>query len=196
MRANLYNYCTVEFPNMKQLTDADLAALKQFGKAMDTYLASAKNNNGQVEFNQEVNVKSSSEVQAQNASFTYEDTMRTYFNEVDIKSADTDPNTAGIPKNQAAADADNKKAEADEKKAREKAISNAIKSYIKANSQILSAKMSAMVSAKKQSMQIFRWYLKAYNDQTNNGKENQENRQNNPAGRQNNNNQSISDAIG
>lgn len=193
MRQNLYNYCTVEFPNMKQLTDADLAALKQFGKAMDTYLASAKNNNGQVEFNQEVNVKSSSEVQAQNASFTYEDTMKMYLNEIEVRS-DTDPNAAGIPKNQAAANADNEKQEADEKKAREKAISNAVKSYIKANSQILSAKMSAIVTAKKQSMQIFRWYLKAYNDQTNNGKEKQANRQNNPTGK--NNNQSISDAIG
>lgn len=193
MRQNLFNYCTNEFPNMKELTNADLAALKQFGKAMDTYLASAKNGT-QTQFNQEVNVKSSSEVQAQNASFTYEDTMRTYFNEVDINSADTDPNAAGIPKNQAAADADNKKAEADNKKEKETAISNAIKSYIKANSQIMSAKMSAIVTAEKQSMKILKWYVKEYNNQTNKGKEKPANK-NNPEGRQNNN-QSISDAIG
>lgn len=192
MRQNLFNYCTNEFPNMKELTNADLAALKQFGKAMDTYLASAKNGT-QTQFNQEVNVKSSSEVQAQNASYTYEDTMRIYFNEdgVDIKPVDSDPNAAGIPKNQAAADADNKKAEADSKKEKETAISNAVKSYIKANSQIMSAKMSAIVTAEKQSMKILKWYVKEYNNQTGKGKEKPANKNNPEGGNQNKENESI-----
>ena len=197
MRANIYKYCTTDFPTIKEATNADMAALKQFGKAMDTYISTTKNSNDRVEFSTEVNVKSPNEVAAQNASFSYEDTIATYFNEVDIKN-DTDPNTAGIPKNQAAANADNQKAEADEKKQREQAISKAVKSYIKASSQILSAKMNIAVEAYRQSMKILKWYVNAYNKQTENGKKNQANQQNNPTGNNNNNqnNKSISDAIG
>ena len=190
VRGNLYNYCTNDFSQIKSLTDADLAALKQFGQAMDTYLATSANNNGdQVEFNSEVNVRSSSEVQAQNASFSYEDTMTYYFNEVEIKQ-DGSPNANGVPKNQAAANADNQKAEANAKKEQDAKISKAVKSYIKANSQMLSAKMNIAVEAYRQSTKILKWYVTQYNNQTG------ENKNENKGKNTGNNNETISGAIG
>lgn len=191
VRANLLNYCTNDFQTIKKLTDTDMAALKQFGKAMDTYIATLSNNNGdQVEFNQEVNVKSSSEVQAQNASFGYEETMLTYFNELEIEK-DGSP-TNGTPNNQAAINKENQKAEANEKKERISKISKAVKSYIKANSQMLSAKMNIATEAYRQSTKILKWYVTEYNKQQGGGdNKNSNTRQNNG-----NNNETISDAIG
>lgn len=157
---------------------------------MDTYLATSANNNGdQVEFNSEVNVRSSSEVQAQNASFSYEDTMTYYFNEVEIKQ-DGSPNANGVPKNQAAANADNQKAEANAKKEQDAKISKAVKSYIKANSQMLSAKMNIAVEAYRQSTKILKWYVTQYNNQTG------ENKNENKGKNTGNNNETISGAIG
>ena len=78
--------------------------------------------------------------------------MLHYFNEVDIN--DKNPNST--PGNQADVNKANEKLEADAKKNRDKAISNATKSYIKVNTQKMSAKMNIAIEAYRQCMKILK----------------------------------------
>lgn len=185
IRGNLAGYCKNDFPQIKKLIDSDMAALKTFGKTMDSFIAtSANNSNAQTTATVQQSVKVTPSTQQANASFSYEDTMLHYFNEVDI----TDKNPNNIPKNQADANKDNEKAEANAKKDRDKAINNATKSYIKVNTQKMSAKMNIAIEAYRQCMKILKWYVKEYNKQNKEQKEtpNKNNKKNTG---------SISDAI-
>ena len=175
MRANLFGYCKSDFNNLKNIINTNKASLKAFGTAMDTLISTLTNNsNAQTTTTvQQQTVQQVGNQMIQQASFTYEDTMSTYLNEVEIKS--DNPN-GGIPNNQAAANANMEKQEANEKKEHDRAVANAAKSFIKVNIQKCSACMNIANEAYRQSMKILRWYLKEYNKQ--NG-ETQNNNQNN-----------------
>lgn len=186
IRANLAGYCKNDFPQIKKLIDADKAALKTFGKAMDSFIATSTSNSNQQTTStvqQSISITPANQPAEQNASFSYEDTMLHYFNEVDINN--NNPNA--IPGNQAKINKENEKSEADAKKDRDKAISNATKSYIKVNTQKMSAKMNIAVEAYRQCMKILKWYVKEYN------KQNKEEKETN--NEKNKNTGSISDAI-
>ena len=186
IRSNLVGYCKNDFPQIKKLIDADRAALKTFGQAMDSYIATSSSNSEQqttATVQQSVSVNPST--QETNAAFSYEDTMMHYFNEVEIN--DKTPNNT--PGNQAEVNKNNEKAEANVKKDKDKAISNATKSYIKVNTQKMSAKMNIAIEAYRQCMKILKWYVKEYKKQ--NGEQNKKEKETNNT----NNKGTISDAI-
>ena len=189
MRANLVGFCKNDFPEIRKNIEFNQNALKTFGQEMDKYLAtSANNNNAQTTTTVQKTMTAQTGTAQQQEAFSYEDTMTTYFNEVEIK--DNTPNT--VPNNQAQANANMAKQDAQEQKDQNKAVANATKSFIKVNIQKCSALMNTVMGAYRQSMKILRWYLKEYNKQT----QNQEaGNRNNPTNN-NQNNRTISGAIG
>ena len=192
IRSNLLGFCKNDYPSIKNLINTDLNTLRIFGKLMDTYISTLSNNNNAQTTStvQQTITVQGGELQAQQAAFSYEDTMEMYFNEVDIKQ---DNPINQVPKNQAAANANMAKEEANAQKDRNKAIINATKSFIKGNSQKMSAKMNLAQEAYRQSMKILRWYLREYNKQM--GENNKQNNNQNNQQQNNSNNQNISDVI-
>lgn len=179
--ANAIKFCSTDFPAIKKTVDNDKEVLKTFAKSMDTYIANKKSNSNATTTvttsqAQTVATGNTGQVQNVNTAFSYQDTIDTYFNEVDIKA-----NNPGNSEVQQSVNGDKPKVD------KSKKIVIGIKNYIKVNSQLVSAKMKLAVEHRKQQMKIMKWYVKEYDKA--NKEENGNNKENT------NNNKSIEDSI-
>ena len=157
LRTTMYKYCRAEIIQIRQSIEAEKSTIKQFGTTMDQYLATKKNNSKatvtttstQTVQTGETTAKATGEV---NTAFTYQDTMDTYFNEVEIKQ-DKNPGDSGVKQS-----LDGNKAEDINKK-----IINASKSYIKANTTKLSVQLKMSMEVYNAYMRVLKWYVRQMN---------------------------------
>lgn len=182
MRTTMYKYCNAEILQIRQSIEAEKTAIKQFGTTMDQYLATKKNNSKAAVTStttQTIQTGTTTTANAEvNSAFTYQDTINTYFNEVDI-TQNKNPGDSGVKQS-----LDGDKAEDINKK-----IINACKSCIKANTTKLSAQLKMSMEVYNAYMKVLKWYVKQINTENANTKKNNKNQTTQ------NNNKSIGGAI-
>ena len=184
IRTSMFNFILKEFPTIKEAINKDKATVKSFGREMDTYIATKKNNSNATvtsTVTQASSITTGETTQSTNSAFTYQDTIDTYFNEVEIKQ-NKDPGDSGVQKS-FNKDEPNKKDDIIKK------MSAASKSYVKVNTDKLTIKMNILVEAQKQDMKILKWYVNQYN------KNQKENKKNEKENNKNNENKSIAGSI-
>ena len=188
VRSNMYGYCVNDFKALKKLVEADKESLKKFALSMDQYLATKKSGEtttaATTTTTQTATVAGGTATGNVNAAYSYEDTMAEYFHEDDgVKVEKENPGASGVKKS---FNGDDEAKKEDDNSTK---VIKASKSFIKVNSQKISAKMKVSVDAYKQSMKLLKWYVGEYN------KVNGEKKKEQKAAKEGTNNKSISDSI-